>query len=129
MVENSSIENSLKLQPEDISIQSSVKIKPVQNSIHFEVFPCMKPNCHKICSLSFNQNSTVTATCKCSKTSSFNKTYPLAEFNKLNKKVNLLEEEEYHYTLQNVEEPQLYREIFDYEHVPKIVFNNRRVTI
>ncbi len=45
----------------------------------------------------------------------------------LNDKTNLLEEDDYHYTLQNVEEPQLYREIFDYEHVPKIVFNNRRV--
>lgn len=44
-----------------------------------------------------------------------------------NDKTNLLEEEDYQYTLQNVEEPQLYRDIFDYEHVPKIVFKNRRV--
>ena len=45
----------------------------------------------------------------------------------LNKKTNLLEEKVYNYELQNVENPQLYREIFDYENVPKIVFNNRHV--
>ncbi len=45
----------------------------------------------------------------------------------LNKKTNLLEEKTYQYTLQDVSEPQLYREIFDYENVPKIVFNSRKV--
>lgn len=45
----------------------------------------------------------------------------------LNKKSNLLEEKTYDYKLQNVDEPQLYREIFDYENVPKIIFNNRFV--
>ena len=44
-----------------------------------------------------------------------------------NKHTNLLEEKTYNYRLQEVENPQLYREIFDYENVPKIVFNNRRV--
>jgi len=42
-------------------------------------------------------------------------------------KSNLLENKVYNYSLQDVESPQLYREIFDYEHVPKIVFNNRNV--
>lgn len=45
----------------------------------------------------------------------------------INKKTNLLEEKTYSYTLQDVEEPQLYREIFDYENVPKIIFNARKV--
>ncbi len=45
----------------------------------------------------------------------------------LNKKTNLLEEKVYDYRLQEVSEPQLYREIFDYENVPKIIFNNRFV--
>ena len=44
-----------------------------------------------------------------------------------NKKTNLLEEKTYNYSLQDVENPQLYRDIFDYENVPKIVFNNRHV--
>ena len=43
------------------------------------------------------------------------------------KRSNLLEEKVYSYSLQDVEEPQLYREIFDYENVPKIVFNNIHV--
>ena len=45
----------------------------------------------------------------------------------INKKTNLLQEKTYSYTLQDVSEPQLYREIFDYENVPKIVFNARKV--
>lgn len=44
-----------------------------------------------------------------------------------NGKTNLLEEKTYNYSLQDVENPQLFREIFDYENVPKIVFNNRHV--
>lgn len=44
-----------------------------------------------------------------------------------NKKSNLLQEKTYNYSLQDVKEPQLYREIFDYENVPKIVFNSRNV--
>ena len=44
-----------------------------------------------------------------------------------NKKTNLLEEKFYNYTLQDVKEPQLYRDIFDYENVPKIIFNTRTV--
>lgn len=44
-----------------------------------------------------------------------------------NNKTNLLEEKMYDYSLQDVKDPQLFREIFDYENVPKIVFNNRMV--
>ena len=44
-----------------------------------------------------------------------------------NSKSNLLEEKIYNYSLQDVEEPQLYRDIFDYENIPKIIFNNRFV--
>lgn len=45
----------------------------------------------------------------------------------MNKKTNLLEEKLYNYSLQDVKEPQLYRDIFDYENVPKVIFNNRTV--
>lgn len=44
-----------------------------------------------------------------------------------NRHTNLLEDIVYKYTLQDVEEPQLYRELFDYESIPKIAFNNRHV--
>ena len=43
------------------------------------------------------------------------------------KKSNLLEQSIYSYQLQDVAEPQLYREIYQYEEVPKIAFNHRRV--
>lgn len=43
------------------------------------------------------------------------------------KKTNLLEEKIYSYSLQDVTEPQLYRDVFDYESVPKIIFNQRVV--
>lgn len=45
----------------------------------------------------------------------------------LNPATNLLEQEYYEYELQDVDEPQLYRDIFPYQDVPKIVFNHRRV--
>lgn len=45
----------------------------------------------------------------------------------INKKTNLLEEKIYNYTLQDVDNPQLYRDVFDYENVPKIIFNSRHV--
>ncbi len=45
----------------------------------------------------------------------------------INKKTNLLHEKNYNYSLQDVSEPQLFRHIFEYESVPKIVFNNRHV--
>ena len=46
-----------------------------------------------------------------------------------NNKSNLLEDIKYHYELQDVAEPELYRELYDYESIPKIAFNNRHVPI
>ena len=40
---------------------------------------------------------------------------------------NLLMQAKYHYSLQDVEEPNRYREIYDYSHVPKVAFNMRHV--
>ena len=40
---------------------------------------------------------------------------------------NLLEEENYHYALQDVKEPELFRSIFNYEEIPKTSFNHRHV--
>ena len=42
-------------------------------------------------------------------------------------KTNLLEQASYKYSLQDVAEPNLYRDIYDYESVPKVAFNHRRV--
>ncbi len=44
-------------------------------------------------------------------------------------KTNLLEQKSYRYSLQNVAEPNLYRDIYSYEDVPRIAFNHRRVPI
>lgn len=46
---------------------------------------------------------------------------------KYSKKSNLFEEEFYYYELQDVAEPQLYRDMFPYEDVPRIIFNQRLV--
>ena len=43
------------------------------------------------------------------------------------KKTNLLEEKYYKYTLQDVSEPNLYRNIYEYSAVPKVHFNHVRV--
>ena len=43
------------------------------------------------------------------------------------KKTHLLEQASYKYSLQDVKEPNLYRDIYDYESVPKVAFNHRRV--
>ena len=40
---------------------------------------------------------------------------------------NLLMQSKYRYNLQDVAEPNLYREIYDYSHVPKVAFNLRHV--
>ena len=45
----------------------------------------------------------------------------------LNKRSNRLEQSTYHYQLQDVQEPELYRQLFDYDHVPKVTFNQRSV--
>ncbi len=44
-----------------------------------------------------------------------------------NKRTGLLEIREHDYTLENVAEPELFRGVFDYESVPKIIFNDRIV--
>ena len=40
---------------------------------------------------------------------------------------NLLEQSQYKYSLQDVEKPNLYREIYPYDEIPKVAFNHRRV--
>ncbi len=45
----------------------------------------------------------------------------------LSSKTNLLEENDYRYSLQDVKEPVLYRDVYDYDEVPKVAFNHRRV--
>ena len=47
----------------------------------------------------------------------------------LSKSSNLLEEDSYRYSLQDVADPNLYREFFNYEEVPKVSFNHRKVPI
>ena len=47
----------------------------------------------------------------------------------LSNHTNLLEEETYRYSLQDVPEPMLYRDIYSYDTVPKIAFNHRRVPL
>ena len=42
-------------------------------------------------------------------------------------KSNLLEQKSYRYQLQDVSEPNLYRDIYSYDEIPKIPFNHRRV--
>ena len=42
---------------------------------------------------------------------------------------NLLERDSYKYSLQNVKEPNLYRDYYSYDEVPKVVFNHRHVPI
>ena len=45
----------------------------------------------------------------------------------LSAKTNLLEENDYRYSLQDVKEPILYRDVYNYDEVPKVAFNHRRV--
>lgn len=44
----------------------------------------------------------------------------------ISKKTNLLEQKSYKYSLQDVEEPNLYRDVYSYTEVPKVPFNHRR---
>ena len=46
---------------------------------------------------------------------------------KLDKHTNHLTENIYHYTLQDVPEPELYRALYDYKSIPKVAFNERHV--
>ncbi len=44
-----------------------------------------------------------------------------------NKRTNTLEQTQYRHSLQDISEPNLYREIFNYDEIPKCAFNHRRV--
>lgn len=44
-----------------------------------------------------------------------------------NKKTNTLEQTQYRYSLQDVATPNLYREIYSYDEIPKCAFNHRKV--
>ena len=45
----------------------------------------------------------------------------------ISKKTNLLEQKSYKYQLQDIAEPNLYRDVYPYDNVPKVPFNHRRV--
>lgn len=47
----------------------------------------------------------------------------------LSNKTNLLEQDTYKYSLQDVAEPNLYRELYSYDDVPRVAFNHRRVPL
>lgn len=47
----------------------------------------------------------------------------------LSNKTNLLEQDTYKYSLQDVAEPNLYRELYAYDTVPRVAFNHRRVPL
>lgn len=47
----------------------------------------------------------------------------------LSNKTNLLEQKNYKYSLQDVEYPNLYPDLFSYDEIPRISFNHRRVPI
>ena len=45
----------------------------------------------------------------------------------ISSKTNLLEQKSYKYSLQDVDDPILYRDIYPYDEVPRVAFNHRRV--
>ena len=45
----------------------------------------------------------------------------------ISSKTNLLEQKDYSYELQDIKEPKLYRDMYSYEEIPKIVWNHRKV--
>ena len=47
----------------------------------------------------------------------------------LSNATHLLEQKSYKYQLQDVEQPNLYRDIYSYDEVPKVPFNHRRVPV
>ena len=47
----------------------------------------------------------------------------------LSNKTNLLEQDTYKYSLQDVSDPNLYRELYSYDDVPRVAFNHRRVPL
>ena len=46
---------------------------------------------------------------------------------KYSRRTNLLEQSAYRYSLQDRDEPNLYRHLFDYKNIPKVAFNHRTV--
>ena len=62
----------------------------------------------------------------------YNKTFPAKgaiSMLEISSKTNLLEKNSYKYSLQDVAEPNLQREIYSYGTVPKVAFNHRRVPL
>jgi len=53
-------------------------------------------------------------------------TPPVVEFSDT---TNLLEQADYKFSLQDREKPNLYRQLFDYDSIPKVAFNHRMVPI
>ena len=51
-------------------------------------------------------------------------TIPMLE---ISNKTNLLEQKSYKYSLQDVAEPNLHRDVYSYGTIPKVAFNHRRV--
>ena len=47
----------------------------------------------------------------------------------ISNKTNLLEQKNYKYSLQDVADPNLYRDIYSYDDIPRVAFNHRRVPI
>ncbi len=47
----------------------------------------------------------------------------------ISNKTNLLEQNSYRYSLQDVPDPNLYRDIYPYSEVPRVAFNHRRVPV
>ena len=45
----------------------------------------------------------------------------------ISNKTNLLEQKSYKYSLQDVAEPNLHRDVYSYGTIPKVAFNHRRV--
>ena len=45
----------------------------------------------------------------------------------ISNKTNLLEQKSYRYSLQDVAEPNLHRDVYSYGTIPKVAFNHRRV--
>ena len=54
---------------------------------------------------------------------------PLGDKLTLDPRTNLLELTNFEYSLQDVEEPELYRMLFNYQEIPKIMFNQRLVPL
>ena len=50
-----------------------------------------------------------------------------ADMLEISNKTNLLEQKSYKYSLQDVQDPNLYRDIYPYDEVPRVAFNHRRV--